>query len=71
MRHAREATPISPFVTDALSARDGVRLVQRAPGPEAPEARDKGGAQIGLLILLASGVVFWAAVGAIALHYLL
>jgi hypothetical protein len=71
MRHAREASPISSFRADALSGRDGASLVQRAPGPEAPEARDKSGAQIGMLILLAGGVAFWTAVGAIALHYLL
>jgi len=60
-----------PFRADPLSAREGVRIVQRAPGPEAPQARDKGGAQIGMLILLAGGVAFWTAVGALALHYLL
>lgn len=45
--------------------------MQRAPGPEAPEdARDKGGAQIGMVILLAAGAAFWITVAVLALHYL-
>ena len=47
-----------------------MHLVQRAPGPEAPDARDKGGAQIGMLILLAAGAAFWVGVAILALHYL-
>lgn len=47
-----------------------MHLVQRAPGPEAPDARDKGGAQIGMLILLAAGAAFWIGVAILALHYL-
>lgn len=45
-------------------------FVQRAPGPEAPDLRDKDGAQIGMLILLVAGAVFWIGVAVLALHYL-
>ena len=47
---------------------DGWRLVQVAPGPEAPETRDKVGRQKGMAIALVGGAVFWAAVaGVVAL----
>ena len=70
MRQVRPATPVAPFPVEPYSAGDRLRLVQRAPGPEAPDARDKGGAQVGMLILLTAGVVFWVGVAMIALHYL-
>jgi hypothetical protein len=70
MRQARQLHPTTPFAADDFSAGDGLRLVQRAPGPEAPDARDKGGAQMGMLILLTAGAAFWAGVAALAVHYL-
>ena len=39
-------------------------LVQPAPSPDAPDTRDRGGAQRGMALALAGGAVFWAAVGA-------
>ncbi|WP_334164673.1 hypothetical protein [Phenylobacterium sp.] len=54
---------------DAAEHRaDGWRLVQVAPGPEAPETRDKAARQKGMAIALVGGTVFWAAVaGVVAL----
>lgn len=54
---------------DAAEPRGaGWRLVQVAPGPEAPETRDKAGRQKGMAIVLVGGAVFWAAVaGVVAL----
>lgn len=54
---------------DAAGPRgDGWRLVQVAPGPETPDTRDKAGRQKGMVIALAGGALFWAAVaGVVAL----
>lgn len=44
---------------------DGWRLVQVAPGPEAPETRDKAARQKGMIIALAGGAAFWAVVAGV------
>ena len=66
----RQATPESHFSAEGLSRRERLPFVQRAPGPEAPDARDKGGAQIGMMILLSAGAVFWIGAAILALDYL-
>ena len=70
MRYVRQAAPANPFAAQGLSPTDRLRVVQRAPGPEAPDSRDKGGAQIGMLILLAGGVAFWTGVAMAAIYFL-
>ncbi|HEV2532009.1 hypothetical protein [Phenylobacterium sp.] len=44
-------------------------LVQVAPGPELPDARDKSGAQAGMAIALTLGGLFWAAAGVAAIYF--
>ena len=70
MRYVRQASAVSPLGTEGLSTHEGLRIVQRAPGPEAPDSRDKGGAQIGMLILLAGGAAFWVGMAILAAHFL-
>lgn len=70
MRHVRQATSDTRFPAEGHSRRGRLSFVQRAPGPEAPDLRDKDGAQIGMLILLVAGAVFWIGVAVLALHYL-
>jgi hypothetical protein len=49
----------------APDAKAGPRwLVRPAPSPEAPDERDRKGAQGGMVLALAGGGLFWAAVGA-------
>jgi hypothetical protein len=58
--------------TDAADARLAAKqaqpkagpewLVQPAPAPEPPDARDRRGAQAGMTLALVGGGVFWAAV---------
>ncbi|HVI33850.1 hypothetical protein [Phenylobacterium sp.] len=51
---------------DAAEPRgDGWGLVQVAPGPEAPDTRDKGARQKGMIIALVGGAAFWAAVAGV------
>jgi hypothetical protein len=45
-------------------------LVQSAPAPELPEARDRKGAQAGMTLALIGGGVFWAAVIGAAAYFL-
>jgi hypothetical protein len=43
-------------------------LVQRAPGPEAPDVRDRVGAQSGMVIMLVGAGLFWLAMAAALGH---
>ncbi len=45
-------------------AERGWRLVRRAPGCEAPEARDRPGAQRGMAIALIGAGLFWLMIAA-------
>jgi hypothetical protein len=45
-------------------------LVQPAPTPELPDARDRKGAQAGMGLALIGGGVFWAAVIGAAAYFL-
>jgi hypothetical protein len=49
--------------------RPGRGLVQPAPGPEAPDVRDKVGAQRGMLIILVGAGLFWLTVAAALAHH--
>lgn len=51
----------------AAAARSS-RLVQPAPGPEAPDTRDKAGRQGGMALLLVVGGLFWVGVGAAVVY---
>jgi hypothetical protein len=42
------------------------RLVQTAPGPEAPEQSDHAARQKGMAIIIGAGVTFWGSVGGLA-----
>jgi len=48
-------------------ARKRFGLVQHAPGPERPVARDRAGAQGGMMLMLLAGGAFWAAVATVFL----
>jgi hypothetical protein len=41
-------------------------LIEPAPGPEAPDTRDKAGAQRGMVIVLIGGGAFWLGIAALA-----
>jgi|KBSSwiStaDraftv2_1062776.scaffolds.fasta_scaffold54542_2 hypothetical protein len=71
MRHVRQAGPIGHFTEQGFSAVERLRVVQRAPGPEAPDNRDKGGAQLGMVILMAGGAAFWTTVTFLVIRFLL
>jgi len=64
MQQPPEATTAEEFAPRSAKARKRWRLLQRAPGPEAPDVRDKAAAQRGMVILLAAGGAFWLAVAA-------
>ncbi|RAK52561.1 hypothetical protein [Phenylobacterium deserti] len=61
-QETRAATLFSPARQGRAKRTN--RFVQLAPGPETPQARDKAGAQHGMLIMLASGAAFWGGVAA-------
>jgi len=48
-------------------ARRRAGLVQRAPGPQQPDVRDRAGAQGGMMLMLLAGGAFWAALAAVVL----
>jgi hypothetical protein len=70
MSQRSDATTARDFPTRPVDAPAGSPFVQHAPGPEAPDTRDKAGAQTGMLIILAGGGLFWVGVAA-AVAYLL
>ena len=67
MRDRSEATTASHFPASKSAARS--RLVQPAPGPEAPDVRDKVGAQSGMVIMLVGAGLFWLAVAVALGHH--
>ena len=68
LRERSDATTANPFTTPATARHSGLlRFAQRAPGREEPDTRDRAGAQRGMILLLAGGGLFWAAVAAICL----
>jgi hypothetical protein len=70
MQDTSEATTATHFPARPAQDAGGFRLVARAPGPEVADSRDKSGMRKGMIILLASGVGFWGAVAAVAVHLL-
>lgn len=69
MSQPPEVTSTDVPPRDAAEPRgDAWRLVQVAPGPEAPDSRDKGARQKGMIIAILGGAAFWAVVaGVVAL----
>jgi hypothetical protein len=70
MRDRSEATTAAHFTARGTrrgktAAGQRSRLVQPAPGPEAPDVRDKVGAQSGMVIMLVGAGLFWLAVAAV------
>jgi hypothetical protein len=51
----------------AHARRKGWRLVGDAPAHDIPHARDRRGAQRGMIIVLVAGGLFWAGVAALVL----
>ena len=45
-------------------------LVEIAPEPDAPPRRDRAGAQLGMILLILGGALFWAVVAVIAVRLL-
>jgi hypothetical protein len=43
-------------------------LVQPAPEPDLPHARSRGGAQLGMTILIVGGLLFWGGAAALFLY---
>lgn len=66
MRNSSDATSATYFPTRAAAGKARSSFVQLAPGPEAPDARDRAGARTGMIILLLGGGLFWLAVAACA-----
>lgn len=64
MRDPIEATSAAQFPIRRSSRKSLWRFATRAPGPEQPEVRDKAGAQLGMIIILAGGGLFWLGVAA-------
>ena len=64
------ATPadLPPAAGRRASRRN--HFVQIAPGPEAPDSRDKAGAQGGMALMLIGGGLVWAAIAAAAIYVL-
>ena len=70
MRNRSEATTATRAQIGRLSVRGVSRLVQPAPGPETPDARDKVGAQSGMVIMIVGGGLFWLAVFGLLVYLL-
>jgi hypothetical protein len=70
MRDPADATTANSFPAARRRSRSARRLVQRAPGPEAPSERDRAGAQRGMIIALIGGGAFWGGVVATAVYLL-
>ncbi len=70
MRDPGEAAANSELDLRARPAPRPSALVQVAPGPEAPDERDKAGAQGGMALALTLAGVFWAAIGVVAIYVL-
>lgn len=68
MQERSDATTPSDFPAGKARARLASRLVQPAPGPEAPDTRDKAGAQSGMVIMLVAAGLFWLVVAAIVIY---
>ena len=67
---ARTASGLASSRTGRQGASWLSRLVQRAPGIEAPDTRDRAGAQRGMLIVLVGAAAFWLGVAALAVYLL-
>jgi hypothetical protein len=70
MHEPSDAAGIEPFSGAETRSRRESALVRVAPGPEEPDLHDKGGRQLGMIILLGAGGVFWAAVTALLIFVL-
>ncbi len=70
MRQRSEATTATDFRAPHSRQRLLSRLVQPAPGPEAPDAHDKAGRMTGMLLILVAGGGFWLAVAALTAYLL-
>jgi len=69
MRDTDASTTANSFSgPQSASPRHRSRLVQVAAGPEAPETRDRAGAQRGMAIILIGGGLFWAGVASLVVY---
>ena len=67
MRDPADAT-VAPLPAEPKVKPDW--LVQRAPNPDLPVARDRKGAQAGMAIAILGGGAFWAAAIGAAVYFL-
>ncbi len=67
MTHPLDAATEAP--PSRKSRRAGWRAVQVAPGPQAPDVRDKDARRRGMILALVGAVVFWATVAAGVLYF--
>jgi hypothetical protein len=70
MSDTRDATAARPLSTPEAAPQSESKLVQRAPGPEEPDVRDRAGSQLGMIVLLVGGGLFWAGLAALLLFLL-
>jgi hypothetical protein len=71
MSHPLDARAAEELPEVAPAKPAGWKLVDDAPSPDAPEVRDRAGAQRGMVLLLLGGGLFWGAVAAaiwLAIH---
>ncbi len=59
-----ERTDTLPALPRQTATGEGWRLVQTAPGPEAPDVRTDAAARRGMIIALSTCALFWGAVAA-------
>ncbi|MGZ6015928.1 MAG: hypothetical protein ACXWKM_09305 [Phenylobacterium sp.] len=64
MSHPIDATSADPPPAEAAAKPTGRTLVEDAPAPDLPLARDRAGAARGMALLLIGGALFWGLVGA-------
>jgi hypothetical protein len=70
VRDPRQATTATDIPTASRRSAWRSRLLQRAPGPESPERRDRGAVQRGMVLVLVGGGALWLALLAVIIALL-
>ena len=70
MRDPGEITTAAHFPTRRAQSEQRLRLVQRAPGPEGPDRRDRAGAQLGLIVVFLTSLALWGVIATAVIHLL-
>jgi hypothetical protein len=69
MNETRDVTATGAGLREEAPARASI-LVGPAPEPDLPTPRDRAGAQLGMIILLVGGGLFWAGLAALFIYLL-